>query len=60
MKLSEKILYSRKRAGLSQEALAAKLGVSRRVASGGEQVGDRRFTQLKTRSPRFLICKLND
>lgn len=22
--------------------------------------GYRRFTQLKTRSPRFLICKLND
>lgn len=29
MKLSEKILYCRKRAGLSQEALAARLGLSR-------------------------------
>lgn len=39
MKLSEKILYYRKRAGLSQEALAAKIGVSRQAVSKWE-VGD--------------------
>ena len=36
MKLSEKILYSRKRAGLSQEALGEKLGVSRQAVSKWE------------------------
>lgn len=36
MKLSEKILYCRKRAGLSQEALAAKLGISRQSVSKWE------------------------
>ena len=37
MKLSEKILYSRKRAGLSQEALADMVGVSRQaVSSAGD------------------------
>ena len=35
MKLSEKILYSRKRAGLSQ-ALGEKLGVSRQAVSKWE------------------------
>lgn len=39
MKLNEKILYYRKRAGLSQEALAAKVGVSRQAVSKWE-VGD--------------------
>lgn len=39
MKLSEKILYYRKRDGLSQEALAAKVGVSRQAVSKWE-VGD--------------------
>lgn len=39
MKLNEKILYYRKRAGLSQEALAAKIGVSRQAVSKWE-VGD--------------------
>ena len=39
MKLNEKILYYRKRAGLSQEALAAKVGVSRQAVSKWE-LGD--------------------
>lgn len=39
MKLNEKILYYRKKAGLSQEALAAKIGVSRQAVSKWE-VGD--------------------
>ena len=39
MKLNEKILYCRKRAGLSQEALAAKIGVSRQAVSKWE-LGD--------------------
>ena len=33
MKLPEKILYCRKRAGLSQEALAERLGFSRQAVS---------------------------
>lgn len=36
MKLSEKILYCRKKAGWSQEALADKLGVSRQAVSKWE------------------------
>lgn len=36
MKLSEKILYCRKKAGLSQEALANKIGVSRQAISKWE------------------------
>lgn len=36
MTLSEKILYCRKKAGLSQEALAEKLGVSRQAVSKWE------------------------
>lgn len=36
MKLQEKILYCRKKAGLSQEALAEKLGVSRQAISKWE------------------------
>lgn len=36
MKLNEKILYYRKGAGLSQEALAAKIGVSRQAVSKWE------------------------
>ena len=36
MKLSEKILYSRKRAGLSPEALADMVGVSRQAVSKWE------------------------
>ena len=36
MKLSEKILYCRKRAGLSQEELAGRLGVSRQAVSKWE------------------------
>ena len=36
MKLSKKILYCRKRAGLSQEALAERLGVSRQAVSKWE------------------------
>lgn len=36
MKLNEKILYCRKKAGLSQEALAEKLGVSRQAVSKWE------------------------
>ena len=36
MKLSEKILYCRKRAGLSQEVLAERLGVSRQAVSKWE------------------------
>ena len=36
MNLSEKILYCRKKAGLSQEALAEKLGVSRQAVSKWE------------------------
>ena len=36
MKLSEKIVYYRKRAGLNQEALADKLGVSRQAVSKWE------------------------
>lgn len=36
MKLNEKILYYRKREGLSQEALAAKVGVSRQAVSKWE------------------------
>lgn len=39
MKLNEKILYYRKKSGLSQEALAARLGVSRQAVSKWE-VGD--------------------
>lgn len=39
MKLNEKILYYRKKAGLSQEALAAKTGVSRQAVSKWE-LGD--------------------
>ena len=36
MKLPEKILYCRKRAGLSQEELAGRLGVSRQAVSKWE------------------------
>ncbi len=36
MTLSGKILYCRKRVGLSQEALAEKLGVSRQAVSKWE------------------------
>ena len=36
MKLNEKILYYRKKAGLSQEALAEKIGVSRQAVSKWE------------------------
>lgn len=36
MKLQEKILYCRKRAGLSQEALSEKLGISRQAISKWE------------------------
>ena len=36
MRLPEKILYCRKRAGLSQEALAERLGVSRQAVSKWE------------------------
>ena len=36
MKLAEKILYCRKRAGLSQEALASQIGVSRQAISKWE------------------------
>ena len=36
MNLAEKILYCRKKAGLSQEALAEKLGVSRQAVSKWE------------------------
>ena len=36
MKLPEKILYCRKRAGLSQEALSERLGVSRQAVSKWE------------------------
>lgn len=36
MKLQEKIYYCRKKAGLSQEALAEKLGVSRQAISKWE------------------------
>ncbi|MBQ9647002.1 MAG: helix-turn-helix transcriptional regulator, partial [Oscillospiraceae bacterium] len=36
MNLSEKILYCRRRAGLSQEALAERLGVSRQAVSKWE------------------------
>ena len=36
MKLNEKILYCRKRAGLSQEALAERIGVSRQAVSKWE------------------------
>ena len=36
MNLSEKIQYCRKKAGLSQEALAEKLGVSRQAISKWE------------------------
>ena len=36
MKLQEKILYCRKKAGLSQEALAERLGVSRQAISKWE------------------------
>ena len=36
MTLSGKILYCRKKAGLSQEALAEKLGVSRQAVSKWE------------------------
>ena len=36
MKLSEKIVYCRKHAGLSQEALAERLGVSRQAVSKWE------------------------
>lgn len=36
MKLSEKILYSRKRTGLSQEGLADMVGVSRQAVSKWE------------------------
>ena len=42
MKLSEKILYCRKRAGLSQEALAERLGVSRQAVSKWETGGSLR------------------
>ena len=36
MTISEKILYCRKRCGLSQEALAEKIGVSRQAISKWE------------------------
>ena len=42
MKLPEKILYCRKRAGLSQEALAERLGVSRQAVSKWETGGSLR------------------
>lgn len=42
MKLQEKILYCRKKAGLSQEALAEKLGVSRQAISKWETGGSLR------------------
>lgn len=36
MKLQEKIYYCRKKSGLSQEALAEKIGVSRQAVSKWE------------------------
>ena len=36
MKLSEKIMYYRKRAGMNQEMLADRLGVSRQAVSKWE------------------------
>ena len=42
MKLPEKILYCRKRAGLSQEALSERLGVSRQAVSKWETGGSLR------------------
>lgn len=36
MRLSEKIYYCRKKAGLSQEALAEQIGVSRQAVSKWE------------------------
>ena len=42
MKLSEKIYQCRKKAGLSQEALAAQLGVSRQAVSKWELGGSLR------------------
>jgi transcriptional regulator with XRE-family HTH domain len=42
MKLSEKIYYCRKKAGMSQEALAARIGVSRQAVSKWETGGSLR------------------
>ena len=36
MTIGEKILYCRKRTGMSQEALAAELGISRQAVSNWE------------------------
>ena len=42
MKLQEKILYCRKRSGMSQEELAEKVGVSRQAVSKWELGGSLR------------------
>ena len=39
MKLNEKIYHCRKKAGLSQEALAERIGVSRQAISNWERGG---------------------
>ena len=49
MKLNEKILYCRKRLGLSQEALAERIGVSRQAVSKWE-TGDAEPEISKLRS----------
>ena len=52
MTLSGKILYCRKRAGLSQEALAEKLGVSRQAVSKWET------GEVPSRFMRKIVCRL--
>lgn len=49
MKLQEKILYCRKRADLSQEALADQIGVSRQAISKWE-TGDAALLRMSVRS----------
>lgn len=54
MKLPEKILYCRKRAGLSQEELAGRLGVSRQAVSKWETGDITHLIILK--QPMLISC----
>lgn len=56
MKFSEKILYCRKKAGLSQEALAEKLGISRQAVSKWETgEADPEMSKLRQLSEIFEV-----
>lgn len=56
MKLNEKILYCRKRAGLSQEALAERIGVSRQAVSKWETAdAEPELSKLRLLSAEFGV-----